>query len=225
MGQALQWRYPQVRLARAPWLDARSARRPYTWPWYLAPMWQEEMGAALWRPTRHRRVELWGDPPACWHPVRFAASPSSRERRPPAGPTPWGWTGGAGYGTTTLPASPPPPNPGPAATWLDVANAVHALLPLVSDVWWAILPEPGEIHATARWPNVLCRVDLGLHQDVVHQVAQEGRRHASGWEQGRPPHTPTPLLPLAKGGPPPPATLRPPPPGAPAMGWSPVPTA
>ena len=82
--------------------------------------------------------------------TRSAASPSWRERRPPAGPPPWGWTGGAGCGTVTPPASPqPPPNPHPglAATRLDVASAVHALLPLVTDVWWATLSERGEIHS------------------------------------------------------------------------------
>ena len=69
--------------------------------------------------------------------------------------------------------APPPadPNPGPAATWLEVANAVHALLPLVSDVWWATLPEPGEIHATARWPDVLRRFDPSAVRDLLHEVA------------------------------------------------------
>ena len=67
LGQALQWRYPRVLYAAAPRPDARSARRPYTWRKYLAPMWQEETGAALWRPTRHGRVGIWDDPPACWH--------------------------------------------------------------------------------------------------------------------------------------------------------------
>ena len=91
------------------------------------------------------------------------------------------------------PACVPPPNSGPAATCLDVANAVHTLLfLLVTDVWWATLPEPGEIHAMARWPHVLRRVDPGFKQDLLHQAAQEARCLAGGWEQGHPPRTPAP---------------------------------
>ena len=56
------------------------------------------------------------------------------------------------------PARQPPPYLGPGATWRDVAYAVHALLAVVTDVWWAVLPEPGEVHATARWPDALRRV-------------------------------------------------------------------
>ena len=82
-GEALPWPYHHLPAApssgpRGPlWAkpcsggsprpDARSARRLYAWRWYLAPMWQEEMGAALWRPTRQGWVEIWGDPPACWY--------------------------------------------------------------------------------------------------------------------------------------------------------------
>ena len=66
MGQAVQWRYPRVLYARAPRLDPRSARRPYKWRWYLAPMWREETGQPLWRPTWHGRVECWDDPAAWW---------------------------------------------------------------------------------------------------------------------------------------------------------------
>ena len=94
---------------------------------------------------------------------------------------------------------------------------VHALLPLVTEGWWATVPEPGEIHATARWPDVLRRTDTGLHVDLLRKVAEEARRLAGGWEQGDPPRTPAPPpLPPAKGGPPPPPTPPPPPPGAPA---------
>ena len=79
-------------------------------------------GAGTWRPCGRRR-RPWGcggrpgtagcsagttSPPA-GSTARSAASPSSRGRRPPAGPTRWGWTGGAGCGTTTPPAAPPQP--------------------------------------------------------------------------------------------------------------------
>ena len=227
VGPALQWRYPHVLFARPSRPDAHSARRPYTWRWYLAPMWQKETGVALWRPTRHGRVGILDDPPPlAGTSARSAASPSSRERRPPASPTPCGWTGAAGCGTTPHPPA-PPPNPGPAATWLEVANLVHALLPLVTNVWGTTLPEQGKIHATARWPDVLRRVDPGLHRDLLHDVAKEARRLAGGWEQGHPPRTPPPPPPmlLAAGGPPPPPTPPPPPPAAPALGRRPPPTA
>ena len=44
-----------------------SSRLPpaYTCCSCLAPMWQEESGAALWRPTRHGRLVPLGDQPAC----------------------------------------------------------------------------------------------------------------------------------------------------------------
>ena len=79
--------------------------------------------------------------------------------------------GGPVVGQRTPPASPPPPNLGPTATWLDVANAVRALPPMVGEVWWATLPEPGEIHATVWWPDVLCPVNPGLNQHLLHAVA------------------------------------------------------
>ena len=53
---------------------------------------------------------------------------------------------------------PPPPDPDPSATWREVAVEVHALLPRLTDVWWAALPEPGQVGATARWPDILRRV-------------------------------------------------------------------
>ena len=78
---------------------------------------------------------------------------------------------------------------------------MHALLPTVTDVWWATLTEPGEIHATARWPDVLRRVDPALHQDLLHEVTQEARRVAGGWEQGHPLRMcPPPPMPPAAGG-------------------------
>ena len=36
--------------------------------------------------------------------------------------------------------------------------------------WWAALPEPGEIHATARWPDVLRHNDPGPDRDFLHEV-------------------------------------------------------
>ena len=64
VGQAVRWRYPRSS-ARAPWTDRRSRRLPYTWRWYLAPMWHEETDVELWRLTRHGRVERWEDVPPC----------------------------------------------------------------------------------------------------------------------------------------------------------------
>ena len=54
----------------------RSAGLFYTWRWYLAPLWQEETGAPMWRPTCHGRVEHWDPPNYCWHV-------------PESGETPW----------------------------------------------------------------------------------------------------------------------------------------
>ena len=65
------------------------------------------------------------------------------------------------------------------------------------------------------------RIDPRLHQDLLHEVAQDARRLNGRWEQGQPPRTPAPPPPLppAKGGPPPPPTVPPPPPGSRALGW------
>ena len=99
---------------------------------------------------------------------------------------------------------------------------MHALLPWITNIWWAALPELGQVWATARWPDVLRRVDPlfwgvdpGLHRDLVHKVAREASRLAEGWEHGRPPYQHPPPLPPAGGGLPPPPT---PPPGGPALG-------
>ena len=80
--------------------------------------------------------------------------------------TPWGWTGGAGSRTTTPPAT--PPYPGPEALWREVAYAVHALLLVVTDVWGAVMPESGEVHATALWPDPLRSAGPGpVHDPLV----------------------------------------------------------
>ena len=73
MGQALQWRYPQVLYARAPRPDPRSGRLPYTGRGYLAPMWREETGAPLRRQTRPHRVDRWDNPPPCRMPRPWAS--------------------------------------------------------------------------------------------------------------------------------------------------------
>ena len=117
VGQTLQWRYPKFPYSRTPQPEAGSARLPFTWHWYLAPMRQEETGMLLWRPTWHGRVQRWDDPPPAGTSARTGALPSSRGRRPPAGPTPWGWTYAAGCGIMTPPASPPPPLLGREVTW------------------------------------------------------------------------------------------------------------
>ena len=145
-----------------------------------------------------------------------AASPSSRERRPPAGPTPWRWTGRAGCGTTTPPASPhPTPTPRrPGGRWPPRCTPSSPGSP----TFGGPLPEPGEVWATARWPDVLRRVDPSPHRDLPHEVAREAGRLADGWEHGRPPRLPAPpcRLPLAGRR----LLPRPPPPmgGAPTLG-------
>ena len=65
VGQASQLRYPEVLYARAPRPDRRSGRRPYTWRWYLVPMWREETAQPLWRQPRPGLVERWDNPPPC----------------------------------------------------------------------------------------------------------------------------------------------------------------
>ena len=82
------------------------------------------------------------------------------------------------------PARQPPPYPRPEAMWRDVAYAVHALLPVVSDVWWAVLPEPGEVHATALWPDALRRAGPGAARDRMYEVFRETLRLAGDWERG-----------------------------------------
>ena len=224
VGQAPQWRYPEVLYARAPRPDPRGSRRPYTWRQYLAPMWREETGEPLRRQTGPRRVGRWDDHPPAGSSARAAASPSSRGRPPPAGTTPWGWTGGAGSWTMTPPAS-PPPYPGLEATWRDVAYAVHDLLPEVSNVWWAVLPEPGEVHVTALWPDALRRAGPGAARDRMYEVFRETLRLAGDWERGGVARAPAPALPRARGGTPLPTAPPSPPPGTPALGWGPGPTA
>ena len=109
------------------------------------------------------------------------------------------------------------PDPEPSATWREVAAEVQALLPRITDVWWAALPELGEVWATVRWPDVLRRVGPGLHQDLLPEVAPEAGRLAEGWEHGCLPRLPAPpppcRLPLAgyrllPRPPPPPASRR-----------------
>ena len=99
-----------------------------------------------------------------------------------------------------------------------MADAVHALLPMVTEAWWAVLPEPGEVHAMAWWPDVLRRIGPGSGRDRLHEVFQEALRLAGDWEQGGPPRARPPPLPLARGGTPLPPTPPPPPPGAPTLG-------
>ena len=105
-----------------------------------------------------------------------------------------------------------------------MAYAVHALLPVVTDVWWAVLPEPGEVHATALWPDALRRAGPGPVQDRMYKVFQETLRLAGDWERGGPERAPPPALPRARAG-----TMLlqappPPPPSAPTLGWGPGPT-
>ena len=110
------------------------------------------------------------NPPPVGTSARSAACTSSRERWSLADPPPWVGLVGPGVGQRPRLPAPRPPTHGPAATWLEVANAVHALFAMVSDIKWATLPEPREIHATALWPHVLRRVDPGLHRDRLHYV-------------------------------------------------------
>ena len=181
--------------ARAPRPDAWSAGLPYTWRFYLAPLWHEETGAPLWRPTPHGRVVRW-DPPTRWHlrPCR-RLSLFERERaagRPHAVGVNW-----SGQVWDNNPARQPPLDPEPWATGREVAAEVHALLPRLTDLWWAALLEPGEVWATAPWPDVLRRIHPGPHR-------------ARGYPGGRPPcrGVGARLSPASTCPPPPPAACR-----------------
>ena len=169
------------------------------------------------RQTRPRRVKQWDDPPPYMF-VRPRRRLTLSEGETAAG-TPhavgvdwWGrvWD--------NHPARQPPPYPEPEATWREEACAVHALLPVVTDVCWGVLLEPGEVHATARWPDALRRIGPGPDRDRLYEVLEETLRLAGDWEQGHPRPARPPPLPLARGGtllpPTPPPTL----PGAPALG-------
>ena len=94
-----------------------------------------------------------------------------------------------------------------------MAYAVNALLPVVTNVWWDALPEPEEIQATARWPDVLCRTVPGPDGDRLHDVFREALRLAGDYERGGPSRAQPPPLLLAGGGTPLPPTPPPPPPG------------
>ena len=147
-------------------------------------------------------MERWGDPPACSYlrPLRCLTLFEGETAAGKPHTVGVDWWGRVWDNEPPPPPPTPPPHPEPAATKLEVANAVHALLPMVSDLRWATLPELGEIHATARWPDVLRRVDPALHRDLLHEVAQEAHCLSGGWEHGHPPCTPAP--------PPPPAARR-----------------
>ena len=123
------------------------------------------------------------------------------------------------------PARQPPPYPGPELTWRDVAYAVHALLPTVSDVWWAVPPEPGEVHATALSPDALRGAGPGAARDRMYEVFREALRLEGDRERGGLARAPAPALPRARGGMPLPPVPPPPPPAAPDLGWGPGPTA
>ena len=61
--------------------------------------------------------------------ARAAASPSSRGQPLPAGTMPWGCPV-----SDNDPARQQPPYPGPEAMWREVADDVHALLHVVTDI-------------------------------------------------------------------------------------------
>ena len=76
-------------------------------------MWQKKTGTTLWQPTRHGRVEHWGNPPACWHlrPLRrltLVEAKTAAVRPHTAGLDWWGlvWNNDPAR-------QPPPPTPGP----------------------------------------------------------------------------------------------------------------
>ena len=81
----------------------------------------------------------------------------------------------------------PPPYPEPEATWWDEAYAIHPLLPVVTDAWWAVLPEPGQVHATAPWPDALRRAGQAPVRDRMYEVFRETLRLSGDWERGAPP--------------------------------------
>ena len=177
MGQALQWRYPQV----PPQPDARSARRPYTWRWYLALMWHEETGTALWRPTRHGQVEL--------RPLRrltLFEGETAASRRHTVGVDWWGrvWDNDPAR-------QPPPPTPGPRRHGLRWPTRCTPSSPWSPPSGGPPCQSRGR-STPPRWPDVLRRVDSGLHRDLLHEVGKEACRLAGGWEQGHPPRTPPP---------------------------------
>ena len=93
-----------------------------------------------------------------------------------------------------------------------MAYAVHALLPVVTDVWWAALPGPEEVQTTARWPDVLRRAVPEPDRDRLHELFHEALCLAKNWERGGPLRARPPPTPLAGGGTPLPPTLPPPPP-------------
>ena len=198
VGQALQWRYPQVLFARAPWPDPCGGRLTYTWRKFLAPMWREETGGPPRPQTLPRRVEQWDDPPPCWFPrprrrLTLFEGTAAAGRDHAVGVDRWGrvWDND--------PARQPHPYPGRGATWCEVAYAVHALLPVVTDVWWAVLPEPAEVHATALWPDALNRAGPAPHQDRMCEVFRETLRLAGDWERGGPERALPLALPRARG--------------------------
>ena len=224
VGRALQWRQPQVLFARAPRPDPRGGRRLYTWRKFLTPLRREETGEPLRRQTRPRRVEQWDDPPPCrfLRPRRrltLFERTTAAGRDHAVGVDRWGrvWDND--------PARQPPPYPGREATWREVAYDVHALLPVVTEVWWAVLPEPGGVHATAMWPDAPSRAGPGPVQDRMYELFPETIRLAGDWERGGPERAPPPAVPRACGGKPLRQAPPPLPPSAPTREWGPGPAA
>ena len=155
---------------------------------------------ALWRLARHGgRVDRW-DPPIARTSANFEGETAAG--RPHASAVDW-W----GRVWDNNPACHPP-------LWTltprrrgGVAAEVHSLLPRVNDVWWVTLPKPGEVWATALWPNILHRVPPSHRRDLVHKAASEADRLAEGWKHCHPSRTPALAMPPVSGnGPPPPRT-------------------
>ena len=103
------------------------------------------MREPLRRQTGARRVEQWDDLLPCWflRPRRRLTlfEGTTGAGRDHAVRVDW-WGQVWGKQLSPLAALLPWACGG---TWREVAYAVHALLPVVTAVWWAVLPEPGTL--------------------------------------------------------------------------------
>ena len=208
--QALRWRYPRVFLMRAPRPSDYDSTHWHRCRWYLDPLWGEVTGARLYRqkpgPARVRPYvppSQWGRPPH-----RRLAYLEGLEaggiRSHNVGVDWWRrvWDND--------PARTTPPYPPVGASWKWVAREVHFHLSQVTDVWWGLVPTPGEAFYSARATHAFERLRPGLNRDHALEAASEARRLAANSEAGGPPMGPAPRL-LLVSRPPPPAEPGPPP--------------
>ena len=146
--EALVRRYPGASFARDTPSSPHTACLPWTWHMYFAPVWWDETCAPLWR----YRGQRWDPRSDAWllHPWRRLVYLQDRQWEGPRG---WGGLLGRVWENDL-----DPPPPAFDNHWSEVARDGARLLPSsVTNVWWGMVREPGQVVETATGPDVLGR--------------------------------------------------------------------